>query len=160
MPHHQHQISICISSQSLAYSRQRIILADFSSFSFFPASGYSSIFTLSCHAPGTLNIGEEKDINNQGLKKKLLKEGESWETRENGDEVEVHYTGTLLDETQFDSSHDRGTPFQFTLCQGQVIKGWDHGIKTKKNDENAIFIIPVELAYGAYGSPFMRKYVV
>ncbi|KAI4319298.1 hypothetical protein MLD38_032916 [Melastoma candidum] len=100
-----------------------------------------------------IKVGEEKEIGKQGLKKKLLKEGEGWETPENGDEVEVHYTGTLLDGTQFDSSRDRGTPFSFTLGQGQVIKGWDQGIKTMKKGENAIFTIPAELAYGESGSP-------
>ncbi|KAI3772846.1 hypothetical protein L6452_04040 [Arctium lappa] len=103
--------------------------------------------------PVTLKVGEEKEIGKQGLKKKLLKEGEGWETPENGDEVEVHYTGTLLDGTRFDSSRDRGTPFKFTLGQGQVIKGWDHGIKTMKKGENALFTIPAELAYGESGSP-------
>ncbi|KAL5562177.1 hypothetical protein UlMin_031924 [Ulmus minor] len=100
-----------------------------------------------------LKVGEEKEIGKQGLKKKLLKEGEGWETPDNGDEVEVHYTGTLLDGTQFDSSRDRGTPFKFTLGQGQVIKGWDLGIKTMKKNENALFTIPAELAYGDAGSP-------
>ncbi|KAF2284555.1 hypothetical protein GH714_026944 [Hevea brasiliensis] len=122
-----------------------------------------------------LKVGEEKEIGKQGLKKKLLKEGEGWDTPENGDEVEVHYTGTLLDGTQFDSSRDKGTPFKFTLVKcsvygnhvivinansrdgnigvGQVIKGWDQGIKTMKKGENAIFTIPPELAYGASGSP-------
>ncbi|KAK6259721.1 hypothetical protein SCA6_014195 [Theobroma cacao] len=98
-------------------------------------------------------VGEEKEIGKQGLKKKLVKEGEGWETPDNGDEVEVHYTGTLLDGTQFDSSRDRGTPFKFTLGQGQVIKGWDQGIKKMKKGENAIFTIPPELAYGESGSP-------
>ncbi|XP_024451585.1 peptidyl-prolyl cis-trans isomerase FKBP62 isoform X2 [Populus trichocarpa] len=100
-----------------------------------------------------LKVGEEKEIGNQGLKKKLLKEGEGWDTPDNGDEVEVHYTGTLLDGTQFDSSRDRGTPFKFTLGQGQVIKGWDLGIKTMKKGENALFTIPADLAYGSSGSP-------
>ncbi|XP_022959658.1 peptidyl-prolyl cis-trans isomerase FKBP62-like [Cucurbita moschata] len=100
-----------------------------------------------------LKVGEEKEIGNQGLKKKLLKEGEGWVTPENGDEVEVHYTGTLLDGTQFDSSRDRGTPFKFTLGQGQVIKGWDLGIKTMKKSEKALFTIPPDLAYGESGSP-------
>ncbi|KAK1412670.1 hypothetical protein QVD17_34107 [Tagetes erecta] len=104
-------------------------------------------------APVTLKVGEEKEIGNQGLKKKLLKEGEGWDTPESGDEVEVHYTGTLLDGTQFDSSRDRGEPFKFTLGQGQVIKGWDLGIKTMKKGENALFTIPAELAYGESGSP-------
>ncbi|KAL8232941.1 hypothetical protein R6Q57_002719 [Mikania cordata] len=104
-------------------------------------------------APVTLKVGEEKEIGSQGLKKKLLKEGEGWHNPESGDEVEVHYTGTLLDETQFDSSRDRGEPFKFTLGQGQVIKGWDLGIKTMKKGENALFTIPAELAYGEAGSP-------
>ncbi|KAL7247004.1 hypothetical protein ACSBR2_002004 [Camellia fascicularis] len=100
-----------------------------------------------------MKVGEEKEIGKQGLKKKLVKNGEAWDTPDNGDEVEVHYTGTLLDGTQFDSSRDRGTPFKFTLGQGQVIKGWDEGIKTMKKGENAIFTIPPELAYGESGSP-------
>ncbi|TQE12382.1 hypothetical protein C1H46_002035 [Malus baccata] len=100
-----------------------------------------------------LKVGEEKEIGHQGLKKKLLKEGEGWDTPNNGDEVEVHYTGTLLDGTQFDSSRDGGTPFKFTLGQGQVIKGWDEGIRTMKKGENALFTIPPALAYGESGSP-------
>lgn len=98
-------------------------------------------------------VGEEKEIGKQGLKKLLVKEGESWETPETGDEVEVHYTGTLLDGTKFDSSRDRGTPFKFKLGQGQVIKGWDQGIATMKKGENAVFTIPPDLAYGESGSP-------
>ncbi|XP_073291554.1 peptidyl-prolyl cis-trans isomerase FKBP62-like isoform X1 [Primulina huaijiensis] len=100
-----------------------------------------------------MKVGEEKEIGNQGLKKKLVKEGAGWDTPDNGDEVEVHYTGTLLDGTKFDSSRDRGDPFKFTLGQGQVIKGWDLGIKTMKKGENAVFTIPAELAYGESGSP-------
>ncbi|KAB5527590.1 hypothetical protein DKX38_021437 [Salix brachista] len=100
-----------------------------------------------------INVGEEKEIGKNGLKKKLVKEGEGWETPGAGDEVEVHYTGTLLDGTQFDSSRERGTPFKFKLGQGQVIKGWDEGIKTMKKGENAVFTIPPELAYGESGSP-------
>ncbi|KAK9281012.1 hypothetical protein L1049_003904 [Liquidambar formosana] len=117
-----------------------------------PAAEMNEDMDLPDESP-MLKVGEEKEIGNQGLKKKLVKEGEGWDTPENGDEVEVHYTGTLLDGTQFDSSRDRGTPFKFTLGQGQVIKGWDLGIKTMKKGENAIFTIPPELAYGESGSP-------
>ncbi|CAL0306337.1 unnamed protein product [Lupinus luteus] len=100
-----------------------------------------------------MKVGQEKEIGKNGLKKKLVKEGEGWDNPGSGDEVEVHYTGTLLDGTQFDSSRNRGTPFKFKLGQGQVIKGWDEGIKTMKKGENAIFTIPPELAYGESGSP-------
>lgn len=100
-----------------------------------------------------LKVGDEKEIGKGGLKKKLLHEGEGWKKPDSGDEVEVHYVGTLLDGTQFDSSRERGTPFQFKLGKGQVIKGWDEGIKTMKKGEKALFTIPPELAYGESGSP-------
>nr|XP_043622846.1 peptidyl-prolyl cis-trans isomerase FKBP62-like [Erigeron canadensis] len=120
----------------------------------FPAAGEEfSEDLMMDDLPVTLKVGEEKEMGKQGLKKKLLKQGEGWDTPDNGDEVEVHYTGTLLDGTQFDSSRDRGTPFKFTLGQGQVIKGWDQGIKTMKKGENALFTIPADLAYGESGSP-------
>ena len=60
-----------------------------------------------------------------------------------GDTVEVHYTGTLrADGTKFDSSRDRKQPFQFTLGQGKVIKGWDEGIVGMKPDGKRKLIIP------------------
>ncbi|XP_057509366.1 peptidyl-prolyl cis-trans isomerase FKBP62-like [Actinidia eriantha] len=117
-----------------------------------PADAMNEDFEMPEENP-IVKVGEEKEIGKEGLKKKLVKEGEGWDTPDNGDEVEVHYTGTLLDGTRFDSSRDRGTPFKFTLGQGQVIKGWDQGIKTMKKGENAIFTIPSELAYGESGSP-------
>lgn len=125
---------------------------DMDGFNLPPADEMNEDFDMPDESP-LLKVGDEKEIGKQGLKKKLVKEGEGWETPDNGDEVEVHYTGTLLDGTQFDSSRGRGTPFKFTLGQGQVIKGWDIGIKTMKKGENAIFTIPAELAYGESGSP-------
>ncbi|KAK9068705.1 hypothetical protein SSX86_012820 [Deinandra increscens subsp. villosa] len=98
-------------------------------------------------------IGMEKEIGKDGLKKKILKEGDGYETPITGDEVEVHYVGSLLDGTRFDSSFDRDLPFKFKLGLGHVIQGWDDGIKTMKKGEKAVFTIPPALAYGDSGSP-------
>ncbi|MCB9015269.1 MAG: FKBP-type peptidyl-prolyl cis-trans isomerase [Lentimicrobiaceae bacterium] len=68
-----------------------------------------------------------------------------------GKKVKVHYTGTLLDGTKFDSSVDRGQPFEFVLGQGQVIKGWDEGIALMKKGGKARLIIPSAIAYGENG---------
>lgn len=67
----------------------------------------------------------------------------------NGKTVSVHYTGTLLNGTKFDSSRDRGKPFEFKLGEGQVIKGWDEGIALMKKGGKAILVVPSELAYGS-----------
>eukprot|EP00244_Chara_vulgaris_P010927 TRINITY_DN5176_c0_g1_i4.p1 TRINITY_DN5176_c0_g1~~TRINITY_DN5176_c0_g1_i4.p1 ORF type:complete len:610 (+),score=211.38 TRINITY_DN5176_c0_g1_i4:296-2125(+) len=98
--------------------------------------------------------GEEKDITSDGgVKKLLVKAGEGYEKPGRDDEVSVHYTGTLLDGTQFDSSRDRGQPFTFKLGLGQVIKGWDKGVATMKKGERAILTCAPEYAYGKAGSP-------
>lgn len=66
-----------------------------------------------------------------------------------GDKVKVHYTGKLLDGTKFDSSVDRGQPFDFKLGTGQVIKGWDEGIALLQEGDKVTLKIPAELGYGA-----------
>ncbi len=75
------------------------------------------------------------------------------ETPETGKLVAVHYTGWLSDGTKFDSSLDRGTPFEFPLGLGQVIPGWDEGLATMKVGGIRRLIIPPELAYGEAGRP-------
>lgn len=65
-----------------------------------------------------------------------------------GKTVKVHYTGTLLNGTKFDSSRDRNEPFEFTLGQGQVIKGWDEGIAMMNVGGKAMLVIPSAIAYG------------
>ncbi|EQD77953.1 Peptidylprolyl isomerase, FKBP-type, partial [mine drainage metagenome] len=69
-----------------------------------------------------------------------------------GKKYTVHYTGTLQDGTKFDSSKDRDDPFVFTIGKGQVIKGWDEGLKTMKVGGVRQLIIPSELAYGSSGA--------
>jgi FKBP-type peptidyl-prolyl cis-trans isomerase FkpA len=69
-----------------------------------------------------------------------------------GKSVSVHYTGWLTDGTKFDSSKDRGTPFQFQLGGGQVIKGWDQGVAGMKVGGVRKLTIPPDLGYGARGA--------
>jgi len=83
-----------------------------------------------------------------GLKYAILEIGDGVQAKA-GDFVSVHYRGTLLDGTQFDSSYDRGKPIEFELGIGRVIKGWDEGIALLHVGDKGRFEIPSELAYGA-----------
>ncbi len=66
--------------------------------------------------------------------------------------VSVHYTGWLTNGKKFDSSKDRGQPFQFPLGAGHVIQGWDEGVKGMKVGGKRKLTIPPEMGYGAQGA--------
>lgn len=83
----------------------------------------------------------------------------SGDTATEGQLVSVHYTGWLYDPNstdergaKFDSSHDRGTPFQFPLGGGRVIQGWDRGVAGMQIGEVRELIIPALYGYGARGA--------
>lgn len=76
-----------------------------------------------------------------------------------GHGVKVHYTGWLYDENaadhkgnKFDSSRDRGDPFDFPLGEGRVIKGWDNGVAGMKVGGQRTLLIPPEMGYGQRGA--------
>lgn len=69
-----------------------------------------------------------------------------------GNTVSVNYEGTLINGTKFDSSYDRGTPFEFTLGQGRVIEGWEKGVLGMKIGEVRELKIPSSMGYGQYGA--------
>ncbi|XP_035778238.1 peptidyl-prolyl cis-trans isomerase FKBP2-like [Anopheles albimanus] len=91
-------------------------------------------------AEGKLKIGVKKRVDNCSVRTKK------------GDLVHMHYTGTLEDGTEFDSSIPRGDPLTFTLGMGQVIKGWDQGLLNMCEGEKRKLIIPPELGYGERGA--------
>lgn len=66
----------------------------------------------------------------------------------NGQMITVNYVGTLADGKKFDSSYDRGQPFQFVLGAGQVIRGWELGVAGMKVGGKRKLIIPPVLGYG------------
>ncbi|MED6231746.1 Peptidyl-prolyl cis-trans isomerase fkbp4 [Ataeniobius toweri] len=99
---------------------------------------------------------EGEDITSKkdgGVLKLVKREGTGAELPMTGDKVFVHYVGTLLDGTHFDSSRDRGDKFSFEMGKGQVIKAWDIGVATMRVGELCQLICKPEYAYGSAGSP-------
>lgn len=91
-------------------------------------------------------------ITDSGLKYEDMTLGDGTEATGPGQTVTVHYTGWLEDGTKFDSSVDRGDPFQFPLGMGMVIKGWDEGVAGMKIGGKRKLTIPPQLGYGAAGA--------
>jgi FKBP-type peptidyl-prolyl cis-trans isomerase len=100
-------------------------------------------------APTNSNTAKMKNISTvAGLEIYQMTPGNGAEAK-SGQQIAVHYTGTLASGKKFDSSVDRGEPIVFTLGIGQVIKGWDLGILGMKVGEKRQLVISPELGYGA-----------
>lgn len=97
-------------------------------------------------APGT-NQPSAMTTTASGLKYQVLKRGTGTVSPKATDTVKVHYQGTLLDGTEFDSSIKRGEPISFPL--NRVIAGWTEGLQLMKVGDKFKFEIPPDLAYGA-----------
>jgi FKBP-type peptidyl-prolyl cis-trans isomerase FklB len=89
-----------------------------------------------------------------GLQYKILKDGKG-PVPKAADTVECHYEGTLIDDTVFDSSHDRGKPAVFQV--GQVIQGWIEALQIMKTGSVWMLYVPTDLAYGDRGAGDMIK---
>ncbi len=90
-------------------------------------------------------------MTNTGLQIERMTTG-TGATPKTGDLVVVHYTGWLTNGKKFDSSVDRGEPFEFVLGRGQVIKGWDVGVASMQVGDKVRLTIPPEMGYGARGA--------
>jgi FKBP-type peptidyl-prolyl cis-trans isomerase len=89
----------------------------------------------------------------KGYIKVVTQEGQKGVSPKNGQEVTVHYTGTLPNGKIFDSSKRAGKPFSFLLGLGQVIQGWDVGVATMTKGEHATLYISSDYGYGDGGHP-------
>lgn len=91
--------------------------------------------------------GPEMKMTVSGLQYTIVPSG-SGEFAEENDQVFVHYSGRLEDGTVFDSSYERGEPISFKLGAGQIIAGWEEGVRMLRKGDKATFVIPPTLAYG------------
>ena len=119
----------------------------------FKSTAWALGFALHAMAPGASNAATSQEVTTpSGLKYQDVKEG-TGDAATAGKNVSVHYTGWLTNGTKFDSSKDRGQPFEFPLGGGRVIRGWDEGVQGMKVGGVRKLTIPPELGYGARGFP-------
>lgn len=104
-------------------------------------------------------VQDSRPVDNNSNEKKVMEleikttqEGTGERAVKAGDNISVHYTGKLTDGTKFDSSVDRGTPFEFQIGQGMVIAGWEQGLLGMKVGEKRTLTIPSDLGYGSRGA--------
>ncbi len=102
---------------------------------------------------------EESDVRSEPAFKKIDNKIGEGDVADVGSKVNVHYTGWLYDENapenkgrKFDSSHDRNKHFSFRLGAGEVIKGWDQGVRGMQVGGSRTLIIPSSMAYGTRGA--------
>jgi peptidylprolyl isomerase len=100
------------------------------------------------------DVSDNQNNNKQPMEVKIEKtqEGAGDRAVKNGDTISVHYTGKLENGNKFDSSVDRGAPFEFTIGKGMVIQGWEQGLLDMKIGEKRTLTIPSELGYGSRGA--------
>ncbi len=111
----------------------------------------SAIVLAACGGGDGMTQRDETITTDSGLQYVDLVVGNG-DSPQTGQTVIVHYTGWLEDGTKFDSSVDRGEPFDFEIGRGGVIAGWDEGVATMQVGGKRRLIIPPDLAYGARGS--------
>lgn len=110
------------------------------------------IVTTPTKAPAAASDGSGAMTTASGLRYKVLASGPAGGVSPTvGDTVVVHYRGTLVDGTEFDSSYSRGQPATFGV--GQVIRGWTEALQLMKPGDKWMIHIPYNLAYGMQGSP-------
>ncbi|KAG0004395.1 FK506 binding protein proline rotamase rapamycin-binding protein [Entomortierella chlamydospora] len=88
-----------------------------------------------------------------GVTREVIKAGDGKNFPKKGDNITMHYTGTLENGQKFDSSRDRNEPFECNIGVGQLIKGWDEGVPEMSLGERAKLVITSDYGYGARGVP-------